>query len=280
MKIKELISQPYPFLDGERSVAERIGRSFLTGLFIAAFLMIFQPFGASQWHSVEKYWVLAGFGLVTFLCLIFVRLVVINIFPGFFNESDWTVGREICVNIGFLFFIASGNFVYEALLYNPQWSLKHYMWSFLTVVAIGIFPIVFDVLAKYRRAVRKYGKEEEMILSEPAEEKIKVTAENGLDFLEFKTGDLLYIESADNYAKFVLAQKEPQLLRSSLSRLENQMVSSRIVRCHRSYMANLSKVQRVTGNAQGYKLHLDGLDKPVPVARKYSDIISDLRPAN
>ena len=62
------------------------------------------------------------------------------------------------------------------------------------------------------------------------------------------------------------------LLRSSLSRLEAQIIDrSNIVRCHRSYVVNLDRVERVTGNAQGYKLHLFGGQFQVPVARRYND---------
>lgn len=67
------------------------------------------------------------------------------------------------------------------------------------------------------------------------------------------------------------------MLRSSLSRLENQLEGQNIVRCHRSFIVNLDKVEKVTGNAQGYKLHLETPELVVPVARKYSEIVEKLR---
>ncbi len=61
------------------------------------------------------------------------------------------------------------------------------------------------------------------------------------------------------------------LLRSSLSRLEGQINRPDIVRCHRSFVVNLDRVEKVTGNAQGYKLHLLDGQFQIPVARKYND---------
>jgi len=40
---------------------------------------------------------------------------------------------------------------------------------------------------------------------------------------------------------------------------------------------NLDKVEKITGNAQGYKLHLETPELFVPVARKYSEIVERLK---
>ena len=67
------------------------------------------------------------------------------------------------------------------------------------------------------------------------------------------------------------SRPEKPLLRSSLSRLEKQIDQPHIVRCHRSYVVNINRVERVTGNAQGYKLHLFAGQFLIPVARQYNE---------
>jgi DNA-binding LytR/AlgR family response regulator len=32
---------------------------------------------------------------------------------------------------------------------------------------------------------------------------------------------------------------------------------------------NIKRIQKTNGNAQGYKLYLEGIDKDIPVARSY-----------
>ena len=102
-------------------------------------------------------------------------------------------------------------------------------------------------------------------------------ADNEKDTLTLAPTALLCIESSDNYCTvfFVKDEKTAKtLLRSSLSRMETQVAGAgRLVRCHRSYIVNLDRVARVTGNAQGYKLHLTDGQTVVPVARKYNETV-------
>jgi DNA-binding LytR/AlgR family response regulator len=108
---------------------------------------------------------------------------------------------------------------------------------------------------------------------------ITLIADNDKDKLILRSGNLLFIESSDNYCTIFhvksnatgIGQPAKLLLRSSLSRLEGQINQPHIVRCHRSYIVNLDRIERVTGNAQGYKLHLLGGQFQVPVARRFND---------
>lgn len=277
MKLKKLISQPYPCQELERSVLEHAWRSALIGLFIAIFLMIFEPFGISKWNAPEKPLFLAGFGLVTFGCVFIMRVLISTVLIRHFKEENWTVGREIILNMTYLLLIATGNYLYTAALGANSLSFYSFLWSFMTVFCIGIFPISFGVLANYHRALKKYQRAIDIKPHFNQNKKVTLLADNEKDELSFDSDDLLYIESADNYSKVVLTTAEPQLLRSSLSRLENQIESEKIKRCHRSFVVNLGKVQKVTGNAQGYKLHLEATDILIPVARKYSSLVNDLR---
>jgi hypothetical protein len=72
------------------------------------------------------------------------------------------------------------------------------------------------------------------------------------------------------------------LIRSSLKRLENQLQEKLTVgaghagdfqppllRCHRSYIVNLSRVRTCQGNRHGLKLALVGAEKSIPVSRAY-----------
>ncbi len=50
-----------------------------------------------------------------------------------------------------------------------------------------------------------------------------------------------------------------------MSELEER--SKKVIRCHKSYIVNLNKVNRISGNAKGYKLQIDELDFLIPVSR-------------
>lgn len=280
MKILETIKQPYPFCDDERSNWENTWRSFLVGLFIAFFLFIFEPFGISRWQDPNKFLYILGFGGVTFVSLLFMRLVVIKLLPNYYNESSWTVGKEILMNSIILVVVALGNYLYTAIIYINQWTVNALLYSFLTVFSIGIFPISFSVLVKFYRELKKYGQSVSVNRPIHQDAEIVLTADNEKDKIQVKSDQLFYIESADNYCNVFFdseGQIRNELLRSSLSRIECQLEKNNLVRCHRSFIVNLDQVEKVTGNAQGYKLHLKQLSKKIPVARKYSHIMESLR---
>ena len=46
-------------------------------------------------------------------------------------------------------------------------------------------------------------------------------------------------------------------------------------RCHRAYIVNLDKIEQVEGNAQGYKLKLQGTEDLIPVSRNLNSEFSD-----
>lgn len=277
-KITGIFFEPYPFDAKHLTLLRKITRSCAEGFFIAVFLIIFEPFGISNWNDPNKIFYLLGFGLITVLSSMLLRLVIMPAFPAFFNETHWTVGRQIASTLLLLLIIAASNAAYLSLIFNDSLSLRNFLWNLTFVALIGIFPIAFGVVMNYIYQLKKYQKPIAVKQHEEAETPLSLTliAENEKDSFEIPQRDLLFIESADNYAviNYVEGGKiKKELLRSSLTRLEKQLESEHIVRCHRSFIVNLNKVENVTGNAQGYKFHLKTPEAIVPVARKYSELV-------
>ena len=277
----KILNQPYPC--SESSVLKRLLSCIAEGIFIGLFLIIFQPFGGSAWNHPHKIFILAGYGLIVFVCGLILRFVLPKIVPQFFKEQDWTVGREIIKIMAMMLMIAAGNLIYSNLFTGGGFSLENFVLMFLIVALLGFFPITFGVMANYIYQLKKYSTPVVVHKNMDIDIKlnpIKLIAENEKDFLELMPLSLLYIESSDNYSTVFYHKEnrlEKELIRSSLSRLESQITDKNIVRCHRSFIVNLSQVDKVTGNAQGYKFHLNTPNLIVPVARKYSHLVEDLR---
>ncbi len=254
------------------------------GLFIALFLIIFQPFGASYWQHPHKNLILAGYGLVTFLCLSGISLTMPLLFKRWYSEANWTVGKEILGVLLILVIISVGNWLYSQWFFVSSFRLKElFGWIGITV-AIGIIPTTIITLLDYTRLQRKYATDKLAIKTDTEEqptptslETITLIAENLKDTFSLMPDELLFIESASNYSEVVFLKEnnlQKMLIRSSLSRLEEQIQNGDIVRCHRSFIINLKQVAKITGNAQGYKLQLKNVGYPLPVARRYTDLIA------
>ncbi len=274
------LTQPYPH--DHESPRRWLLTSAGAGLFVALFLIIFQPFGSTQWNDPRKPLFLAGYGLVTFGCMAVVGTLFPALFKDFFDERNWTVGKDITWTLFIIVSIAFGNLYYGEYVVGLG-SGSPLVWIGITA-AVGIIPATVITLLNYTRLLRKYGarnlqvrKRELESAAAEATAKITFTAENEKDSLTLTTDELLFIESADNYSELVFLQKEKAtkvLLRGSLSRFEEQAHHPDVVRCHRSYIVNLRQVESISGNAQGYKLQLRNWEAPIPVARRYGDLVA------
>lgn len=292
-----LLRQPYPTND---SLAKTIQKSVLIGLFVGLFLLVFQPFGLNLWQTDNKALKLLGFGAITAIVTALNFILWSHLFPRQFSEAKWTVGREIMLITFNILLIAIANGFYMAALIDDL-DTTGLNWVSLVLITylVGLFPVTGVVLLNYIAQLRKYSRSAaelpvhpippaepvsavtEVKIDKQVSDTIQFVAENEKDKLVLSATDLLFIESSDNYCTVVYlknGQPVKPLLRSSLSRLEGQLNQSHIVRCHRSYLVNLDRVERVTGNAQGYKLHLLNGQFIVPVSRQYNDtLVAELK---
>lgn len=64
------------------------------------------------------------------------------------------------------------------------------------------------------------------------------------------------------------------MLRCRLKTVEESFAGSDLVRCHRKYMVNMSKVQLLTSEKDGYyiDLDIDSVDR-IPVSKTYEEKI-------
>lgn len=307
-----LFDQPYPSLDPP---SRQLRKALIIGLFIGLFLLIFQPFGLTLWKTPNKSLKIMGFGVITFVITAFNFTVWPLLFPKQFSDKQWTVGREILLVTANILLIAIANRLYLGWLINEAY-ISDLGWPgmILATFLVGLFPVTAVVLLNYIAQLKKYsGLAAELPVyathsvgatdsqpdsaikrtrEKPFDTHLTLVADNEKDTLTFSAANLLFIESTDNYCTVVYLKDGPvvpsqlskPLLRTSLSRLEGQIAGTtepdkpHIVRCHRSFVVNLDRVERVTGNAQGYKLHLLDGQFQVPVARKYNDsLVSQLK---
>ena len=92
--------------------------------------------------------------------------------------------------------------------------------------------------------------------------------------------DFLYGKAQDNYVALYFLEGEKirkVLLRSTLCRLVESIGHRSIVRCHRSYMVNLTRVRAIKHTDRHMNLSLDTSHYQIPISKSYQQtILSEL----
>jgi hypothetical protein len=282
--IYNIFQRPFPL---ETDSAKRVMVSALFGVCVAAILLALQPFGLSRYQGDWKTLIICFYGVITFLCMMSNYFVLEKIFSKYFEEESWTVGKHIIFLLIHILTIATVNFLYSCFVFSFDFhwlSLLNFIgWTF----SIGLFPTVIQTLILERRYWKQNVAEAAKITSDieelrkeitkkkpqsiPTPKLITLIGSSAKEQYELNPVSILCVQANDNYVTLFYESSETVkkvLFRATLKALEEQLSQqSNFYRCHKSYIVNVNNVFKVSGNAQGYKLHLSDLEFVVPVSR-------------
>ncbi|NHF61200.1 LytTR family transcriptional regulator [Flavobacteriaceae bacterium TP-CH-4] len=272
----QLINQKYPPPNpGLRSIITAL----LFGLFIGLFLLFFEPFDINLATYNNKVLVLLFFGLITALVLFVFLYLLPLVLPKVFSDKHWKVKHQIILYFIILFVIATLNGVYTNYINSLNFSWSNYWWIINRTFVLGGIPITFLTLIDYHRKITLNVNQANEILETKKEFKESVdgttyqfSTDLKNEIVNFNEDDFYYAMAEGNYIDMFSLDKnqlKKVTYRVSLSSFENQLTSTCLKRCHRSYLVNLKKVTNISGNAQGLKLELRNQTVAIPVSRKY-----------
>lgn len=266
-------------MDRSYPKANSTAEVLIASLFIAAgiyvFLVVFQPFGTYNFSNPFKYLLLLPYALISFLVFTLADLYFRK------KSNDWNVRKEIRKIVLVLSICAVFSYLYNIRFINhTSPALRSFLFMFLYTFALGVPVYLIYFLARYAFS----GETLNLAIAQPelsaevaAKKLLTIKPDTGNPF-QLKQDDFLFAESESNYCTiFYLehATLKKQLLRIPIKNLEEQVGNERIIRCHRSYIINTEKVSHVKGNAQGYKLSVEGWGPTIPVSRSYIHTIRD-----
>ena len=269
----QFLNQPAPLIKTWPAILKRF---FLVGLFIAFFLMFFQPFGTANVQMPNKLLFLSGYGWITFISMSLIMGGLPRLFPNFFEEEKWIVWKQMLfMTIGLsLCFLCC--YLYLNLWFGWPLSISSFLGFYSIALAIAIMPIIVFTLVEYiiqlknNQAVANTFNEQ-IHPSTPSDTILQFKDENDRVDFTIPLDQFLFIKAANNYVEVNYLEAEDvkkYLLRNSIRNMEQQLTSASIKRCHRSYIVNMDQVGRITGNAQGHKLHFPfTAEYVVPVSR-------------
>jgi hypothetical protein len=284
-----LLNQPFP---GYHFTLNTVRYTFYAGLSVSLVLVLLRPFRFDELPLSLLFRNAILYGVVTFIIASLNALLAPKIFPHFFKEEKWTIGKEMIMMLWHILTISVGNIFLTHFLYGNPIDLYNIVMFLGITTAVGIFPVTLIVLLKQQILLKKYsegakalgeqlkGNPSHEIINNSHRSLIQFTGENQNEKISMPLEDFRFISSVDNYIKIHFIKQgilSTYVLRSSLKKAEHTLTDyPQLFRCHRTYIVNLGAVSNVSGNAQGYKLHLKGTDEIVPVSRSLNSELTGL----
>ncbi len=287
----KLLKQPYPSNLLQFEIANIL--SVVAGLCVFFVLAFLRPFGLAMYTNSFVFRDALIFGLVTIITvrinfLFFKYLVNKRIFI----EEKWVVWMEIIVEVWLLVFIGICNSITAHYVYHTPFSTAFFIEGLTETVIVGIFPCLallairqYTLLKKYSSMAIKLDKKISgpllLIHENNNNQTSPVLFQDEVSHTDIKVNPdtIKYIVAADNYIKIFYIQDnstQSLLVRGTLKNAEENLSNQTLFyRCHRSYLVNLSFIRHISGNAQGYKLHLEGTEELLPVSRSLNNEIAD-----
>ncbi|MGA6120960.1 LytTR family transcriptional regulator DNA-binding domain-containing protein [Sphingobacterium anhuiense] len=270
-----------------RSGKEIILTSSLVGILFYILLIVYQPFGTSQFEHTFKYLLLAPYAIITTFSFYIVNILSMQ------WKKKWTTGREILKIFLILFIISILAYFYNTLfLSRVRLSFENFLYMFAYSVAIGTPVSCIYILAKYIYLSNnsQFNEEEGNLESDNIADtdhclaierslKLCIISENSNIFMEIAVEDFVFAEAADNYCVLHFYENDilkNEIIRISLTKLLDQIQRDNIRKVHRSLIVNLKKVIKFKGNTSGYSITLENMNKELRVSRNYISSVAPL----
>ena len=284
-QLKSWLNKPYPMIEDKKKA---LLFSFFFALFIFLFLLIFQPFGISE-ITHNKLGYLSGYFFITFGIMLISNILLPQWFETFFSPDHWTVKKNIISVLLHTLVIGLLNYEYNQRFGTSETTYYGPVSFILLTIAVGIFPIIFTIFfierhlrKKHQRFASELNEKIEHSGTNPENIPLILRTESKNETLRINSLDFLCARSEGNYVAVFFRRGEHyerKLIRSSLTNIEEQLSSFEYIkRCHRSYLANLHRVDDISGNSRNYNLKIKHLDFSIPISRSYQrEILSYLK---
>ena len=275
MKIDTYISQAYPFY------YEELKKVFLILCFVAIlsflFSYLFEPFNINfSEHKIHSLWILVLHSVIpmpiAFVYFFFLKKSVNN-------TENWTLGKEFLHLALILLLIGFASFLIRDFIYtNPDnWSFR-YLWEEIrNTVLVGSLLLAIILPLNKERLINNHLKGLKKLPSHQQNIKesntiVQIITPIAEEKFELNIQSFLFAKVDSNYLEIFFSSSngvEKHLKRLPLKEFYEQLSSLPFVfKVHRSYVVNLRTIESISGNAQGYVLHLKDYSlRSIPVSR-------------
>lgn len=244
------------------------------------FMAIYTPFSYTVWFSLTDMKHLgltavfyAGALLIMLASKRLMYRVQDRVRFTFAKYISWLLAEVVAISLFYTLFTS----VFIAPFEQPSWViLLKAVWCVLMIMAI---PYIIQTLYAAYKAKTEELQMLQYEMSLGSEQTVTYPSlinlydYNGTLKLTINADSLYYMESQDNYVKIFYSNHGRLLsymLRCRTKAIEENLAETSVVRCHRSYMVNVMKINNIRKKGKARYVVLDNSEiKPIPVSKSY-----------
>ena len=250
--------------------------------FAFLFIIIYKPFSVEHWVEVSQFVFVScvmGVVLLGMSIAAISRVIMFHVTKKrkltYLNYIFWVFVELILMAAAFT-------------ICSTLASVQEDIWqafekSLLNTSLILLIPYIISITAftlqDRNERLRQIEDDYDKAIQQHADTKgiISFYDERGELQLSVAKGNLLYIESADNYINvWYMKSNLPKklMLRNTLKRTAELLADTNVMRCHRGFMVNMEQVKVLRREKESFYLELgvEGI-KDIPVSKTYGDAV-------
>lgn len=276
-QIVQYFNRPFEILN---SLQKRL--LFASGMFVFSlmFLIVFIPFNITEWivyTSPFKALQIQGLGLIVGIIIVVSQMLQYLLFRNYaLKLYHLIIGLFLDV-----FIISIPLSLLYAIPANSLWIEFRETIAIVAPLTVLCYLLVIGFMV-FRNDQKLKKQHQVDILSRKLAapvDRINIKDSNGQIRLSLRPDDLLYFESADNYVIVHFRKKQQskrEMIRNSLKNIEIEHYEHNCIRCHRSYIINLSNVATIVKQGRTYEIAFDGLETKIPISRGHVKTVKDM----
>lgn len=237
--------------------------AIVLGCLLALVMIFLGPFDTDRFQSSYKHLILGGFGVL--LSVFYLVNSKFETWWYFYQNRNWTIKHEIVAFISLVIIVSIPIHFYNQIFLNDLFSqdyganeyIRHGLWFFRS----SMIPIMLVILPFFIYFRNKLG---QLDIPESLKE-IELLGTNRGERIKIQKQKLLCVKSSENYVEIFYIQNnsaQHTIFRNTLTTIKEQ--APFLQYCHRSYLVNTSNIKQIKGNSQNAKIEFHyGVEIPL-----------------
>ena len=271
--------------------SQLVATVLVASLFSLVFLVISIPFSDNAWFRLGAN---EAFGYTVIFFLIALGVVICSktamyrsrysLNFTFLSYIGWNVGELLIICLLYTFFTIEGSEYGLIDIGNQGFARIFFSALVYIITSLGVPYVIagqYFAINDKNNTIRLMNMSNVVgdINVTPQEEKrITLFDNNGVLKFSINSSNLYFIESDDNYIQVWYRDKAGEfkqyMLRCKLKTIEESFADSDLVRCHRKYVVNISRISTLSAEKDGYYIDLDiPSAERIPVSKTYEETV-------